>query len=144
MQHPARATIVRTFADMDAWMGAAVRGKIERHQLWLGRPGSGKTARLHRHIKNRVEHDMFPGLQDRAEAPIYSGRITPAKWFIRGWQHHLEPLLALNDVSISRIDESWESMLVQFLETAGTRTIRWDLKSHPDLSAGDETTSRTI
>ena len=35
--------------------------------------------------------------------------MTPAKWFIRGWQHHLEPLLCLNDIHIRRVDPDWEA-----------------------------------
>ena len=73
----------------------------------------------------------------RVEAPIYSGRMTPAKWFIRGWQHHLEPLLCLNDLSIRRVDPDWEAMLCQFLEAAGRRTIRWDLKGRAGLEPED-------
>src|SRR5271155_3054907 len=99
--HPG-TSVIRRFADFDLWLGHAVQGRSKRHQLWLGRPGTGKTARLHRHVKNTVGTDMFPALGGRIPAPIYAGRITPAKWFIRGWQHHLEPLLCLNDVSIPR------------------------------------------
>lgn len=137
MIHHPGTTVVRRLADFDLWLGHAVRGRSKRHQLWLGRPGKGKTARLHRHVKNSVGNDMFSCLEGRVEAPIYSGRITPAKWFIRGWQHHLEPLLCLNDVTIRRVDDAWESMLCQFLEVAGPRTIRWDIKSRADLEPED-------
>jgi hypothetical protein len=67
---------------------------------------------------------MFPSMRGRVECPVYSGRITPAKWYVRGWQHRLESLLCLNDVTIQRVDTAWESMLCQFLEAAGLRTIR--------------------
>src|SRR5689334_1133541 len=111
MNHQPGATIIRTFAEFDLWLGHAVRGTSRRHQLWLGRPGKGKTARLHRNVRNTVGHDMFPSQKGRVDAPIYGGRITPGKWFVRGWQHHLEPLLCLNDVLIRRVDADWESML---------------------------------
>ena len=130
-------TVVHTFADFDLWLGHAVRGRSNRHQLWLGRPGKGKTARLHRHVRNSAGADLFPDLMGRVEAPIYAGRMTPAKWFIRGWQHHLEPLLCLNDLSIRRVDPDWEAMLCQFLEAAGRRTIRWDLKGRTALEPED-------
>jgi hypothetical protein len=137
MKRPNGTRVIRTFAEFDQWLGHAVEGRSNRHQLWLGRPGKGKTARLHRHVQNTVGKDMFPAIKGRIQAPVYSGRITPAKWFIRGWQHHLEPLLCLNDVSIRRVDDAWESMLCQFLETPGARTIRWDLKSRSDLGPED-------
>ena len=129
--------IVRRFADLDLWLGHAVQGRSKRHQLLLGKPGKGKTARLHRHVRNTIGHDLFPKQPGRVAAPIYSGRITPAKWFVRGWQHHLEPLLCLNDVSIRRVDEAWESMLCQFLEFEAKRTIRWDIKGRMDVDAED-------
>lgn len=135
---PPGATIVRRFDEFDRRLASVVQERSNRHQLWLGRPGSGKTARLHRHVKNLVGHDMFPRLEGRVEAPIYEGRITPAKFFIRGWQHHLEPLLCLNDVSIHKMDVSWEMLLCQFLERAGDRTIRWDLKARAELDPGDQ------
>ena len=97
-------TTVRRLEDFDRWLQYAVEGKTCRHQLWLGRSGTGKTARLHKHVKNTIGHDMFPHMEGRVEAPIYSGRITPAKWYVRGWQHHLDPLLLLNDVDIRRVD----------------------------------------
>lgn len=137
MDNYSGATLVRRFADFDLWLGHAVQGRSKRHQLWLGRPGKGKTARLHRHVKNTIGHDLFPRLERRVAAPVYSGRITPAKWFVRGWQHHLEPLLCLNDVSIRRVDDAWESMLCQFLEVGGPRTIRWDTKTREDLDPED-------
>jgi hypothetical protein len=130
-------TVVRTFADFDLWLGHAVRGRSKRHQLWFGRPGKGKTARLHRHVRNLAGADLFPDLKGRVEAPIYVGRMTPAKWFIRGWQHRLEPLLCLNDLSIRRLDQDWEAMFAQFLEAAGRRTIRWDLKGRAGLEPED-------
>jgi hypothetical protein len=136
-EHPGR-TVVRTFRDFDLRLGHAVHGRSRRHQLWLGRPGTGKTARLHRHISNSVGVDLFPDLPGRMAAPIYSGTITPAKWYIRGWQHHLEPLLCLNDVSIRRVDAAWEAMLCQFLERPGRRTIRWDLKTRASLAPQDQ------
>ena len=77
-----------------------------------------------------------PKIKGRVEAPIYSGFVTPAKWFIRGWQHHLDPLLLLNDVDIRRGD-AWQSLLLQFLELPGRRTIRWDLKSKSELAPDD-------
>ena len=97
----------------------------------------GTTSRLHRHVQNSVGSDMSPRLGGHVEAPVYSGRVTPAKWFIRGWQHRLEPLLCLNDVSIRRVDDAWESMLCQFLEASGPRTIRWDLRSGVTLTPSD-------
>lgn len=130
-------TVVRTFADFDLWLGHAVQGRSKRHQLWLGRPGKGKTARLHRHVRNTVGHDPNPHLEGRVSAPIYAGRMTPSKWFIRGWQHRLEPLLCLNDLAIRRVDPDWESMLCQFLEAAGPRTIRWDLRGRAELEPED-------
>jgi hypothetical protein len=136
-EHPGR-TVVRTFRDFDLWLGHAIHGRSRRHQLWLGRPGTGKTARLHRHVRNGVGADLFPGRPGRVEAPIYAGTITPAKWFIRGWQHHLEPLLCFNDVSIRRVDATWEAMLCQFLERPGRRTIRWDLKTRASLAPQDQ------
>jgi hypothetical protein len=131
-------TVVRTRAEFDRWLAHAVLGRSNRHQLWLGRPGKGKTARIHLHVKNTVGSDVFPDREGRVEAPIYSGRITPAKWFVRGWQHHLEPLVCFNDVSIRRRDEAWEAMLCQFLETCGPRTVRWDLKARAALDPEDE------
>lgn len=130
-------TTVRTFHDFDLWLGHAVSGRSNRHQLWLGRPGTGKTARLHRHVRNTVGTDDFPGLPGRVAAPIYTGRITPPKWYVRGWQHRLERLLCLNDVTIHTMDLAWESLLLQFLERPGHRTIRWDLKAKAELDAAD-------
>ena len=123
--------------DFDRWLGHVVQGRSKRHQLWLGRPGKGKVARIHRAVQNSVGSDMFPDLQGRVVAPIYGGRVTPAKWFIRGWQHHLEPLLVLNDIDIRRMDTSWESMLCQFIESPGPRTIRWDLKTGASIDGVD-------
>ena len=137
VQAASRSVSVGHHPDFDAWLGHAVQGRSKRHQLWLGRPGKGKTARLHRHIENTVGQRMFPHLKGRVAGPIYSGRITPAKWFIQGWQHRLEPLLCLNDVAIRRVDTDWESMLCQFLEVAGPRTRRWDLKSRATLEPED-------
>jgi hypothetical protein len=97
---------VRTFEDFDRWLGHVVQGRSTRHQLWLGRPGVGKTARIQRLVENSVGNDRYPDLQGRVRAPIYGGRITPAKWFIRGWQHRLEPLLILNDLQIGRLDSA--------------------------------------
>jgi hypothetical protein len=130
-------TIVRKFKDFDRWLGHVVQGRSKRHQLWLGKPGKGKTARIHRAVKNSVGSDLFPDLTGRVMAPIYGGRVTPAKWYIRGWQHRLEPLLVLNDVDIRRMDTAWESLLCQFLESSGSRTIRWDLKSGASIDAVD-------
>jgi hypothetical protein len=138
MTHEYRgAQTVRTFQEFDRWLGHAVHGRSPRNQLWLGRPGVGKTARIQRLVRNSVGSDRYPDLQGRVEAPIYGGRITPAKWFIRGWQHRLEPLLILNDLQIGRVDSAWESMLCQFLEQEGRRTIRWDPRSAVALDPSD-------
>src|SRR4051812_1223856 len=129
--------VVRTFAEFDRWLGHSASGRSTRHQLWLGRPGKGKTARLHKHVKNTVGEEYFPDAQGRVEAPIYSGRVTPAKFFARGWQHHLDPLVCFNDLAIHRLDHAWEALLTQYLERQGRRTVRWDLKSKAELDPAD-------
>ena len=113
-------------------LGAQSRGDRSGTSCgWAGR--QGQTARLAPPYENTVGHVCFPHLKGRVAGPIYSGRITPAKWFIQGWRRRLEPLLCLNDVAIRRVDTDWESVLCQFLEVAGPRTIRWDLKSRATL-----------
>ncbi|WP_210420383.1 hypothetical protein [Aquisphaera giovannonii] len=131
------AVTVRIFADLDRWPGHAVRGLSDRHQLWIGPPGKGKTARVHRDVANSICDDPFAGMEGRVAAAIYTGRITAAQWFVRGWQHRLEPLLVLNDVTIGRGDAAWRDMLLQFMERPGRRTIRWDNRSGPKYGAED-------
>jgi hypothetical protein len=84
-----------------------------------------------------ADHPKSRRIKDRLPVPYYHGRITPGKWYIRGWQHQDDPLLILNDPHIRPTDADWESMLCQFLETVGEREIRWDLRSEISLSAAD-------
>jgi hypothetical protein len=106
----------------------------------LGPPGKGKTMRVMKHFQplTAADHPKCRRIKDRLPVPYYHGRITPAKWYIRGFQHQDDPLLILNDPYIKSTDSAWESMLCQFLETQGEREIRWDLKSGIGLDAGDQ------
>ena len=36
------------------------RVRTKQHQIWIGAPGKGKTALIHKHVKNSVGYDMFP------------------------------------------------------------------------------------
>jgi hypothetical protein len=91
---------------------------------------------VHQHIKSTVGTDPFPESLGRAEAPVYGGRMTAPKLYIRGWEHRFEPLLVLNDVSITP-NSDWASMLLQLLESPARRTVRWDLKSRQQLGPED-------
>jgi hypothetical protein len=105
----------------------------------MGPPGRGKTLRLLKHFRplTAADHPTTRHIEDRLPVPFYQGRVTPAKWFVRGWQHQEDQLLVLNDLHIRPTDASWESMLCQFLESEGEREIRWDLRSEIILSKAD-------
>lgn len=122
-----QVTSVRTFGEFDQWLGHTVQGKASpalARPTWKMQDGTAPQA-----CQEYPWSRPFPMITGRVEAPIYPGRITPAKWFIRGWQHHREPLFFLNDIAIRKVDQSRESMLTQFLETDEKQSIRWDLNS---------------
>jgi hypothetical protein len=135
----ANLRVLDTVEALDRWLLHVKEGRTERHLLIMGPPGKGKTLRLMRHFRpvTAADHPKSRRISDRLPVPYYHGRITPAKWYIRGWQHQDDPLLILNDPHIRPTDWGWESMLCQFLETAGEREIRWDLRSEISLSAAD-------
>src|SRR5262249_50489859 len=107
--------------DLDRWLTHVQEGRCERHLLILGPPGKGKTLRLLRHFRplTATDHPTTRHIADRLETPFYGGRVTPAKWYIRGWQHQESSHLILNDLHIKPTDTDWESMLCQFLEVSG-------------------------
>ena len=136
--HP-NLRLLDTVEGLDRWLRHVQDGRCERHLLISGPPGKGKTLRLLRHFRplTAADHPTTRHIADRLAAPLYGGRVTPAKWFIRGWQHQDDPLLILNDLHIRPTDMDWESMLCQFLEISGEREIRWDLRSAIGLSPAD-------
>jgi hypothetical protein len=136
--HP-NLRVLDTVEALDRRLLHVKEGRAERHLLIMGPPGKGKTLRLMRHFQplTAADHPKCRRVQDRLPVPYYHGRITPGKWYIRGWQHQDDRLLILNDPHIRPTDADWESMLNQFLETAGEREIRWDLRSEISLSAAD-------
>jgi hypothetical protein len=129
--------LVKTFGDFRRLMGHAVAGRSPMHQLWLGRPGCGKTWMAHKLVENSVGADLCPHLGGRVRAPIYGGRITPAKFYVRMWLHHLDPLIVFNDLFIPAMNDAWEALLCQSLEAPGTRTVRNDLKIAGRLDPAD-------
>jgi hypothetical protein len=131
--------VLNTVDDLDRWLLHVKKRRADRHLLILGPPGKGKTLRLMHHFRpmTAADHPKCRHIPDRLPVPYYHGRMTPGKWYIRGWQHQDDPLLILNDLHIRSTDADWEAMLCQFLEVKGEREIRWDLRSEIRLTAAD-------
>jgi hypothetical protein len=133
---------ITTFQDLDRWLGHIRDGRATRHVLLTGPPGKGKTARIRRFFRNSLpeapDDPRYADLLDRRDVPIYQGHITPAKAYVRAWQHRDDDLVVFNDIDIRPRDLGWEGLLLQLLEEPGERMIRWDLKGASRLSPVDQ------